>query len=30
MVPTVCHLAGWPVPRETEGAVIYQALEQHG
>jgi hypothetical protein len=30
MVPTVCHLAGWPVPRDTEGAVIYQALEQHG
>ena len=30
MVPTVCHLAGWPVPRDTEGAVIYQAFEQHG
>ncbi len=28
MVPTICHLAGWPVPRDTEGAVIYQALEE--
>jgi len=27
MVPTLCYLAGWPVPRDAEGAVIYQALE---
>jgi hypothetical protein len=30
MVPTICHLAGWPVPRDTEGAVIYQVLEETG
>ena len=28
MVPTICHLTGWPVPRDTEGAVIYQAFEE--
>ncbi|MCG3169271.1 MAG: hypothetical protein CALGDGBN_00789 [Pseudomonadales bacterium] len=28
LVPTICHLTGWPVPRDTEGAVVYQALEQ--
>jgi predicted AlkP superfamily phosphohydrolase/phosphomutase len=27
LVPTICHLAGWPVPRDAEGAVIYQALD---
>ena len=27
LVPTLCQLTGWPVPREAEGAVIYQALE---
>jgi predicted AlkP superfamily phosphohydrolase/phosphomutase len=26
LVPTICHLAGWPVPRDAEGAVIYQAF----
>lgn len=26
IVPTVCHLTGFPVPRDAEGAVIYQAL----
>ncbi|MBP6229807.1 MAG: hypothetical protein KA472_17860, partial [Pseudomonadales bacterium] len=30
LVPTICHLAGWPVPRDTEGAVIYQAFEEPG
>jgi len=32
IVPTVCHLTGFPVPRDAEGAVIYQALidpDQH-
>jgi len=27
LVPTICYLTGLPVPRECEGAVIYQALE---
>lgn len=26
LVPTICHLTRWPVPKQTEGAVIYQAL----
>lgn len=26
LVPTICYLAEWPLPRETEGAVLYQAL----
>jgi len=30
LVPTICHLAGWPVPRDAQGAVIYQALENDG
>ena len=27
VVPTICSMMGWPVPRHTEGAVLYQALE---
>jgi len=27
VVPTVCHLAEWPVPAHCEGGVLYQALE---
>jgi len=27
LVPTICYLTGWPVPEQTEGAVIYQAME---
>ncbi|MHB1133981.1 MAG: alkaline phosphatase family protein [Chloroflexota bacterium] len=27
IVPTVCHLTGLPVPKQCEGAVLYQALE---
>jgi predicted AlkP superfamily phosphohydrolase/phosphomutase len=27
LVPTICHVAGWPVPRDAEGAVIFQALD---
>ncbi|HUW08260.1 MAG TPA: alkaline phosphatase family protein [Anaerolineae bacterium] len=26
VVPTICHLTEWPLPAQTEGAVIYQAL----
>jgi hypothetical protein len=26
VVPTICYLNHWPVPADTEGAVIYQAL----
>ena len=26
IVPTLCHLTGWPVPRQAEGGIIYQAL----
>lgn len=28
IVPTACHLLQIPVPRDTEGAIIYQALEE--
>jgi len=28
VVPTVCHLTGFPVPRHCEGSVIYQALQE--
>lgn len=27
LVPTLCHIAELPVPRDAEGAIIYQALE---
>jgi predicted AlkP superfamily phosphohydrolase/phosphomutase len=27
LVPTLCHVADLPVPRDAEGAIIYQALE---
>jgi len=27
VVPTLCHLAELPVPRDCEGAIVYQALE---
>ncbi len=30
LVPTLCYLLGWPIPRDAEGAVIYQALEDPG
>jgi len=28
IVPTICYLMKMPVPRDTEGAIIYQALEE--
>ena len=28
VVPTVCALTGLPIPKDCEGAVIYQALEK--
>lgn len=27
LVPTFCYLAGWPMPKDAEGAIIFQALE---
>lgn len=27
IVPTICHLAELPIPKDCEGAIIYQALE---
>jgi len=27
IVPTVCYLAEWPIPKHAEGGIIYQALE---
>lgn len=27
IVPTVCHLCEWPIPRHAEGGILYQALE---
>jgi len=28
VAPTICHLAGAPMPRDVEGGVIYQGLEE--
>ena len=30
VVPTLCHATGLPLPREAEGAVIHQALDEEG
>lgn len=27
LVPTFCHLAGWPLPKTVEGSVVYQIME---
>ena len=27
VAPTLCHLLGWPMPRNVEGGIIYEALE---
>ena len=27
VAPTLCHLLGWPMPADVEGAVVYDALE---
>ncbi len=27
VVPTICHLMSWPVPADTEGNILFQALE---
>jgi predicted AlkP superfamily phosphohydrolase/phosphomutase len=27
LVPTLCHLTEWPLPAQTEGAILYQALQ---
>jgi predicted AlkP superfamily phosphohydrolase/phosphomutase len=27
VAPTICYLLGWPMPRNVEGKVIYEALE---
>ncbi|MBU2634735.1 MAG: alkaline phosphatase family protein, partial [Nanoarchaeota archaeon] len=28
VAPTLCYLLGWPMPREVEGGIIYEALEE--
>ena len=28
IVPTICHLTGFPVPQDAEGGIIYQGLEE--
>jgi predicted AlkP superfamily phosphohydrolase/phosphomutase len=28
VAPTICHVAGLPMPRDADGSVIYQALEE--
>ena len=28
VAPTLCHLLGWPMPRNVEGGVIYEALDE--
>ncbi len=28
LVPTLCYIMDWPVPEQTEGAVVYQALNK--
>ncbi len=27
VAPTLCHLAQWPIPKQAEGAILYQAFE---
>ncbi len=27
LVPTFCYLTGWPVPKDAEGSVVYQIME---
>jgi len=27
IVPTICHILNWPMPKDVEGAVIYQAFK---
>lgn len=27
LVPTFCYLTGWPLPRDVEGSVVYQIME---
>jgi hypothetical protein len=27
VIPTLCYLLGWPMPRDVEGGVIYEALD---
>jgi len=29
IVPTICYLLNWPVPKDAEGAVLYQAFQDH-
>jgi predicted AlkP superfamily phosphohydrolase/phosphomutase len=29
IVPTICYLMDWPVPQHVEGAVLYQAFDDH-
>lgn len=29
IAPTICHLLGIPPPRDAEGSIIYQVLEEH-
>ncbi len=26
-VPTICYLTGWPIPKDAEGSVLYQIME---
>lgn len=28
LVPTFCYMTGWPVPKDAEGSVIYQLMEE--
>ena len=27
VAPTICHLLGWPMPKNVEGGIVYEALE---
>jgi predicted AlkP superfamily phosphohydrolase/phosphomutase len=27
LIPTICYLTGWPVPKQAEGSILYQAME---
>jgi len=27
LVPTYCYMTGWPLPKDVEGSVIYQIME---
>ena len=27
LVPTICYMTGWPLPKDAEGAIVYQMMK---